>query len=250
MRLLEKYGGCYFDTSTILLRDRIENIRLYSALQQAPDATLAGYTNYTFTRKNSDGTNYFPNAVDGMELGVLFAKPHSPFLRLFNEEIDQYWSWKRKGLRYIDYPLFAQNKLAPVSFLNEYHVHYSIFQLLLTRDRSLLNHLVTQSMHMIGKENSCIDGPYSIQDRFCRGPTTYAAASPERLLLALFPGNLSSWDGTTTTLAERIKIFFTSDLLVFPGYIRTVIEQCFKTPADYKTIESAYRAFYAEKNIN
>ena len=49
---------------------------------------LAGYTNFTFTRKNSDGTNYFENAKDGLELCILYAKKNSHFLKIFNEEID------------------------------------------------------------------------------------------------------------------------------------------------------------------
>ena len=88
LRLLEKYGGCYFDTSTILLRNSIEDILLYDVLQNNKEATLAGYTNYTFTRKYCSGHNFFPNAKDGIELGALFAKQNSQFLNLFNNAID------------------------------------------------------------------------------------------------------------------------------------------------------------------
>lgn len=243
LRLLEKYGGCYFDTSTILLCDSIENISLYGVLQKNRDATLAGYTNYTFTRKDDYGRNYFLNAKDGMELGILFAKQNSQFLSTLNNEIDKYWNWKKKYLVYSDYPLFIKSNLTKVSLLNEYHIHYAIFQMLLTVDVSLLSHLATQSSHMLGKENAFADGPYSIQDRFCRGETRYESASPQKLLQALLPGNMTTYNGKITTLSDRIKIFMLSDLLSLPGYLRVGVENYFKRREDY-IMSFAFSSFY------
>lgn len=180
LRLLEKYGGVYFDVSTILLKNSIEDIKLYDTLIKYKKANLAGYTNVTFTRKNLNGTNYFKDAKDGIELGILYAKQNSKIINTLNKEIDKYWTWKSKNKTYKNYPLFKKYKLTKVSFLNEYHIHYTIFHMIITRDKTLLDELVTQSIHMKGKENSKIDGAYAITYRFCRGSSGYDKANPKK----------------------------------------------------------------------
>ncbi len=74
LRLLERYGGVYLDTSTIFLKHDFEELSLYKRLKESPSASLAGYTNVTFARKDDRGSNYFDDAKDGIELGVLYAK--------------------------------------------------------------------------------------------------------------------------------------------------------------------------------
>ena len=244
LRLLEKYGGCYLDTSSVLLRDSIDDISLYNKLKTNPQCTLAGYTNVIFTCKGCDGNDYYPSAIDGLELGALFAKKDSPFLKIFNAEIDDYWNWKTANLNYEAYPLFIQNKLTKISFLNEYHIHYSIYHLILKRYRWSHAHVITQSMHMRGKENSSVDGPYSVQDRFCRGVTTYEKASPHKLLKALLPGYLNTHDNHQTSLSDRILLFNESDILIFPGYLRTSLENYFEKIEDYYQKNSAFLYFY------
>ena len=244
LRLLEKYGGVYFDTSTILLKDSIENINLYSILMNNDSVSLAAYTNITFTRKRENGSYYFKNGKDGIELGVLYAKKNSNIISIFNQEIDKYWFWKTKNKTYKEYPLFKQYKLASVSFLNEYHIHYTIFHLIITRDKTLLDDLVTQSMHMIGKENSIVDGPYSVFDRFCRGDSGYGSAKPERLLKAFLKGNLEMFNGKATTFIDRVELFLALDLIVIPGYMRVEIEKYFVNEENYKNVKSAYTYFY------
>ena len=244
LRLLEKYGGIYFDTSTILLKDSIEEIKLYDALMKSKKSNLAAYTNFTFTRKKDDGTNYFKDAKDGIELGVLYAKHNSKIINILNKEIDKYWDWKTKQNNYAEYPLFKKYKLTKVSFLNEYHIHYTLFHMIISRDETLLDELVTQSIHMKDKRNSKIDGPYSVSDRFCRDSRGYGNASPKRLLKAFLQGNIAMHDGTMTTLDDRIKIFLQVDLIVIPGYMRVAIEKYFKSEEDYRNIESVYKYFY------
>jgi len=246
LRLLEKYGGVYFDTSTILLKNSIEDIELYKNFSESDNYKLAGYTNVTFTRKNDDGTNYFKNAKDGIELGVLFAKKDSKIIKILNQEIDEYWHWKTKDNTYIDYPLFKKHKLSKVSFLNEYHVHYTIFHMIITKDASLLNELLTQSIHMKGKENSIKDGAYAITDRFCRGNNGYDKANPKYLLKAFIKGDRNMFNGKTTTLEDRIKLISKMDLIVIPGYLRVEVEEYFKSIDDYKNIESVYQFVYKE----
>jgi len=243
LRLLEKYGGVYFDTSTILLKNNIEDIELYNIFIQSNQYKLAGYTNVTFTRKKDDGTNYFENAKDGIELGVLFAKKDSKIVKALNYEIDKYWNWKTKTKTYTEYPLFKKYKLTKVSFLNEYHVHYTIFHMIITRDISLLNELLTQSIHMKGKENSLNDGAYAITDRFCRGNSGYDKANPKYLLKAFIKGNLKMYDGRITSLEDRIKLISKMDLIVIPGYLRVELEKYFKSIDDYKNIKSIYKYF-------
>jgi len=244
LRLLEKYGGVYFDTSTIFLRNTIEEIRLYDLLLRSKKSNVAGYTNVTFTRKNKDKTNFFKNAKDGLELGVLYAKKNSILLKVLNNEIDRYWLWKSKDKDYRDYFLFKKTKLKSVSFLNEYHIHYTIFHMVITREQSLLDDLVTQSMHMVGKENSTIDGPYSISDRFCRGASGYEKADPEKLLNALLKGNVRMFNGVNTTLMDRVRLFLKADIFVVPGYMRVELDKYFYNIDRYNYVETAYQYFY------
>jgi hypothetical protein len=243
LRLLEKYGGVYFDTSTILLKNNIEDIELYKKFIKLDNYKLAGYTNITFTRKNNNSKNYFKNAKDGIELGVLFAKKDSKIIKSLNQEIDKYWHWKTKDKIYIDYPLFKKYKLTKVSFLNEYHVHYTIFHMIITRDILLLQELLTQSIHMQGKENSIKDGAYAIIDRFCRGNSGYDKANPKYLLKAFIKGDLKMFNGKITSLEDRIKLISKMDLIVIPGYLRVELEKYFKSMDDYKDKESIYKYF-------
>jgi hypothetical protein len=246
LRLLEKYGGVYFDTSTILLKNSIESIELYEEFIKLDKYKLAGYTNVTFTRKNDDGTNYFERAKDGIELGVLFAKKDSKIIKILNQEIDKYWNWKTKNKTYIDYPLFEKYKLTKVSFLNEYHIHYTLFHMIITRNKTLLNELVTQSIHMKNKENSKTDGPYAITDRFCRGKSCYDTANPKQLLKTFIKGDLEMFDSKITTLEDRINFISKMDLIVIPGYLRVELEKYFINIEDYKNIESIYKYTYKD----
>ena len=243
LRLLEKYGGIYFDTSVILLKNRIEDISLYKKFIKK-DADLAGYTNYTFTRKIKDNKNYFNQAKDGIELGVLYAKKNNKLLKIFNKEIDKYWKWKNINNTYKDYPPFKEFNLTPVSFLNEYHVHYSIYHLIITRDKTLLDNLVVQSMHMKGKEDSQEDGPYSVSDRFCREKDGYGGAKPIKILNAFLEGNVQSNKEVITTLKDRVDMFLKMDLIVIPGYMRIEIEKKFQSFEDFYNIKSCYKYFY------
>jgi len=244
LRLLEKYGGVYFDTSVILLKDTIEDIKLYDKLMRTKEASLAGYTNVTFTRKRESKKCYFEHSKDGLELGVLYAKKDSILLKTLNEEIDMYWLWKTKNKNYKDYPPFKTYELTEVSFLNEYHVHYSLFHMIITRNKLLLTNLVTQSMHMMGKEKSTVDGPYSISDRFCRGATGYDSAEPRKLLKAFLEGNVKMFNGQSTTLLDRIALFLKLDIIVIPGYMRVDLKKHFKTLEDYSEKETAYKYLY------
>ena len=243
LRLLEKYGGIYFDTSVILLKNRIEDISLYKKFIKK-DADLAGYTNYTFTRKIKDNKNYFNQAKDGIELGVLYAKKNNKLLKIFNKEIDKYWKWKNINNTYKEYPPFKEFNLTPVSFLNEYHVHYSIYHLIITRDKTLLDNLVVQSMHMKGKEDSQEDGPYSVSDRFCREKDGYGGAKPIKILNAFLEGDVQSNKEIITTLKDRVDMFLKMDLIVIPGYMRIEIEKKVQSFEDFYNIKSCYKYFY------
>jgi hypothetical protein len=97
---------------------------------------------------------------------------------------------------------------------------------------------------MKGKENSKIDGAYSVSDRFCRGSTGYESANPQTLLKAFLEGDLKTFDGKITNLSNRVKLFSEADLLVIPGYMRVEIEKYFQKEEDYNNIESAYKYFY------
>lgn len=233
LRLLEKYGGCYFDTSTIFLRYSIDELYLYNQLLNS-DATLAGYSNVTFTRKNDKGENYFTNAIDGIELGAILAKNNSDFLYQLNREIDNYWKWKTKYKIYTDYPPFLSCGLTKTSFLNEYHIHYSIYQMLLTKDDLYHNSIITQSIHMKDKEGAIFDGPYSVQDRFCRGATGYGAATPEALLQVFKEKIISSNEGRSFDFHSRVQLFLDTEFLIFPGYLRRDLEKSYITEEDYR----------------
>jgi hypothetical protein len=247
LRLLEKYGGVYFDISTILLKNNIEDIYLYSQLIGSKNYQLAGYTNVTFTRKKSDGTYYFKDAKDGIELGVLFAKKNSNIIKILNNEIDKYWQWKTKDKIYIDYPLFKKYNLQKISFLNEYHIHYSIFHMIITREPSLVNGLITQSIHMKGKENAKTDGAYALTDRFCRGASGYEKANPNLLLKTFIDGNLKMFNSKITSLKDRIEIISKMELIVIPAYLRIELEKYFGYEQDYKNLKSLYQYVYKIK---
>ncbi len=244
LRLLEKYGGVYLDTSTIFLRHDFEDVSLYKKLICSAGASLAGHTNVTFTRKDEEGHNYFEEAKDGIELGILYAKQKSNILRIFNCEIDKYWEWKTSDKDYRDYPPFKEYGLGQISFLNEYHVHYSIYHLIITRQPELLGEVVVQSMHRRGKEAALTHGPYVITDIFCRGKTSYEPASPKKMLQCFIEGEMNTWDGISTSLNGRIDICQEVDLLVIPGYLRKDLEQEFTCLDDYLNKKSLYHAFY------
>lgn len=245
LRLLETYGGIYLDTSTIFLKHDFEEISLYKKLMESSLASLAGYTNVTFTRKNVDGDNYFEEAKDGMELSILFAKKNSNILQIFNREIDQYWKWKTANTEYKDYPPFKACSLGKISFLNEYHIHYSLYHLIITRQPELLKEVVVRSMHMNGKETSVSHGPYAISDLFCRGKTSYEPALPHRMLQCFIEGSIDSFNGKPTTLNHRIEICKEIDLLKIPAYMRTELEKEFTCFDDYLSKRSLYLEFYS-----
>lgn len=244
LRLLERYGGVYLDTSTIFLRYDFEEVSLYKKLISSMGASLAGYTNVTFTRKDEKGSNYFEEAKDGIELGVLFAKQKSNVLQIFNCEIDKYWKWKTSDRDYMDYPPFREYGLGKISFLNEYHVHYSIYHLIITRQPELLGEVVVQSMHRSGKETALTHGPYAMSDIFCRGKTSYEPASSKKMLQCFIEGDMDTWDGISTSLDGRIDICQEIEFLVIPGYLRKELEQEFTCLGDYLNKKSLYREFY------
>ncbi|EPP5334538.1 capsular polysaccharide synthesis protein [Vibrio harveyi] len=245
LRLLEKYGGVYLDTSTIFLKHDFDEVSLYKRFKESPCASLAGYTNVTFTRKDERGINYFDDAKDGIELGVLYAKKNSSILREFNREIDKYWLWKTCEKEYRDYPPFRKFGLGEVSFLNEYHVHYSIYHLILTRQPELQSEIVVQSMHRKDKETADSHGPYAISDLFCRGISSYEPASPERMLRCFLEGSMDTCDGISTSLDERIGICQEMEFLVIPGYLRKGLEKEFTCLEDYLNKKSLYHEFYS-----
>lgn len=244
LRLLERYGGVYLDTSTIFLRHDFKEVSLYKNLIYSPDASFAGYTNVTFTRKNEKGLNYFEEAKDGIELGALYAKRNSNVLRIFNCEIDKYWKWKKFDRDYRDYPPFREYGLGQTSFLNEYHIHYSIYHLIITRQPELLKEVVVQSMHRSGKETALTHGPYAISDIFCRGTTSYEPASPTKMLQCFIEGDVDTWDSMSTSLEDRINICQEVEFLVIPGYLRRELEQEFTCLGDYLNKKSLYQDFY------
>ena len=244
LRLLERYGGVYLDTSTIFLRNDFEEVSLYKSLICSAGASLAGYTNVTFTRKDEKGLNYFEEAKDGIELGVLYAKKNSNILRIFNCEIDKYWTWKTSDKDFMDYPPFRKYGLGQISFLNEYHVHYSIYHLIITRQPELLGEVVVQSMHRSGKETALTHGPYAMSDIFCRGKTSYEPASSKKMLQCFIEGDMDTWDGVSTSLEGRINICQEIELLKIPGYLRKELEQEFTCLNDYLEKKSLYHEFY------
>lgn len=245
LRLLERYGGVYLDTSTIFLKHNFEEVSLYKNLTESTEASLAGYTNVTFTRKDEQGRNYFEEAKDGIELGVLYAKKESTVLQVFNREIDRYWKWKTSDKDYRDYPPFREYDLGQISFLNEYHIHYSIYHLIITRQPKLLREVVVQSMHRSGKETALTHGPYAMSDIFCRGETSYEPASPIKMLKCFVEGNMDTWDGISTSLNGRIDICQEVEFLVIPGYLRKELEQEFTCLDDYLIKKSLYHEFYS-----
>lgn len=244
LRLLERYGGVYLDTSTIFLRHDFKEVSLYKNLIYSTDASFAGYANVTFTRKNEKGLNYYEGAKDGIELGVLYAKQNSNILRVFNCEIDKYWKWKTFDKNYMDYPPFKDYGLGQTSFLNEYHIHYSIYHLIITRQPELLKEVVVQSMHRRGKETALTHGPYAISDIFCRGTTSYEPASPKKMLQCFIEGHMDTWDGISTSLEDRINICQDVEFLVIPGYLRKELEKEFTCLVDYLSKKSLYQDFY------
>lgn len=215
LRLLEKYGGIYFDASTFLLQPSIEKIFLYQEFLKNK-SELAGYSNVTFTRKINN-QNFFPLAQDGIELGAICGKRQSAFLRELNHEIDQYWLWKTKTRDYRDYPPFKRFKLQGVSFLNEYHVHYSLLHLVLTRTPALASKIQTQSIHAIGKENSLSHGPYALTDIFCRGKSRYEPANPKKMLEFFVKNDFE----------KKIELLKKMDLVIIPSYLRVELEKFF-----------------------
>lgn len=240
LRLLERYGGAYFDTSTIFLKKCLDEVELYNNLLLSPNATVAGYSNVTFIRKNEHGECYFEDGIDGIELGMLYAKKNSLFLKYFNIEIDRYWNWKSSAKSYRDYPCFLRANLQEVSFLNEYHVHYSIYHLILTTNPELHKHILTQSIHMRHKENSVKNGPNTLTDTFCRGFSGYESGKPVKLLECFKGGLVEKFDGTLTTLAERAEIIEDMELISIPGYMRKSLEAEFTEEQDYSDEQSLY----------
>lgn len=245
LRLLERYGGVYLDTSTIFLKHDFEEVSLYKNLSDSTEASLAGYTNVTFTRKDKKGRNYFEEAKDGIELSILYAKKSSNILQIFNREVDEYWKWKTPDKDYRDYPLFKEYGLGQISFLNEYHIHYSIYHLIITRQPELLSEVVVQSMHRKGKETALTHGPYAISDLFCRGKTSYEPASSKRMFQCFIEGELNSWDGSLTSLEDRIDICREIELLKIPAYLRCELEQQFTCLNDFFIQKSLFDEFYS-----
>ncbi|HIF5545658.1 TPA: capsular polysaccharide synthesis protein [Vibrio parahaemolyticus] len=245
LRLLERYGGVYLDTSTIFLKYDFEEVSLYKNLTESTGASLAGYTNVTFTRKDDVGQNYFEEAKDGIELSILYAKKNSNILQIFNREIDRYWKWKTSDKDYREYPPFREYGLGHISFLNEYHIHYSIYHLIITRQPGLLGEVEVQSMHRSGKETALTHGPYAISDLFCRGRTSYEPASSKIMLQCFIEGELDSWDGDSTSLDDRIDICREIELLKIPAYLRCELEQEFTCLNDYFNKKSLYHEFYS-----
>ncbi|HIF9389366.1 TPA: capsular polysaccharide synthesis protein [Photobacterium damselae] len=244
LRLLEKYGGVYLDTSTIFLKQEFEYVSLYKRLKESPYASFAGYTNVTFTRKDEDGRNHFEEAKDGIELCILYANKSSRVLEIFNEEIDKYWQWKSIDKNYRDYPPFKQFGLKNISFLNEYHIHYSIYHLIITRQPNLLSEILVESMHMVGKEESNANGPYALTDLFCRGVSGYEPASPDLLLKCFLDGDLESCHGVPISLDDRVNIIEDMDFIKIPGYLRVSLESEFNCMEDFLIGVNLYQKLY------
>lgn len=223
LSVLLKYGGAYFDMSTILLRNSIDEVSLYKRFIENKNATLAGYSNVTFINK-INGAPAFRNAIDGIELGALFAKKGSSFLEVYLKEIYRYWEWKKVRYDYRDYPEFRKYHLNSKSFLNEYHVHYSIYHLMIYKYPKLHAQIESQSIHMIGKENSILHGPYAFTDLFAR-EGGYSSASTEKLLRAFTDEVVCDYKGNELTLNHRKSILEKMDLIIIPRYLRRGIEQ-------------------------
>lgn len=223
LNLLLKYGGVYFDMSTILLCSSIDELPLYKRLIVNQESTFAGYSNVTFTNK-VNGNPVFRNAIDGIELGALFAKKGSKFIQMYLKEIYKYWEWKKEQYDYRDYPDFRKYHLNSKSFLNEYHVHYSIYHLMLSKYPELHSQIECQSIHMIGKENSILHGPYAFTDLFARG-NGYSSASTEKLLKAFTEDIVCDYQGNELTLNQRKSVLRNMDLVIIPGYLRKSIER-------------------------
>lgn len=240
LRLLEKYGGAYFDTSTIILRNCLSELYLYRLLHSSPEANFAGYSNVTFVRKKSDGSCFFNDGKDGIELGLLYSRKESPILKIFNREIDRYWSWKSPSKTYTNYPPFIKADLQKASFLNEYHIHYSIYHLIITTNPGLSDNVITQSIHMKHKENSLLNGPNTLTDMFCRGDSAYGPGNPEKLLECFKDGLLRRFDGAVTTLENRVEIVEGMELISIPGYMRKALEAEFATDSDYLDKRALY----------
>lgn len=144
----------------------------------------------------------------------------------------------------MDYPPFRKYGLGQISFLNEYHVHYSIYHLIITRQPELLGEVVVQSMHRSGKETALTHGPYAMSDIFCRGKTSYEPASSKKMLQCFIEGDMDTWDGVSTSLEGRINICQEIELLKIPGYLRKELEQEFTCLNDYLEKKSLYHEFY------
>jgi len=244
LRLLEEYGGVYLDTSTILLKNDFAQVSLYRSLLDDEKATFAGYTNVTFTRKLNRNTNYFEEAKDGIELNILYAKKSSNIIKKINMEIDRYWNWKTEEKHYRDYPPFIEANLADISFLNEYHIHYSIYHLVITREPELLSEVLVQSMHMNGKETALSHGPYSMSDLFCRGASGYEPASPEKMLMCFENCSVATFDGRVTTLKDRVALCSKIELLKIPAYLRKSLEKEFSNLSAYTSKISLFTSIY------
>ncbi len=171
-------------------------------------------------------------------------KKMSNILQEFNREIDKYWEWKTFDKDYRDYPPFRKIGLGEISFLNEYHVHYSIYHLILTSQPELQREVIVQSMHRKGKETAITHGPYALSDLFCRGKSSYEPASPEKMLRCFVEGEVATWDGVTTSLKERAEICKEVELLVIPGYLRKALEQEFSSMNNFLDRPSLYQEFY------
>lgn len=223
LSLLLKYGGAYFDISTILLRNSIDEVSLYKRFIGNKNATFAGYSNVTFTNK-VNGTPAFRNAIDGIELGALFAEKGSSFLEVYLKEIYKYWEWKKERYDYRNYPDFKKYHLNSKSFSNEYHVHYSIYHLMIYKYPELQIQIESQSIHMIGKEESILHGPYAFTDLFAR-EDGYSTASTEKLLQAFTDEVVCDYKGNELTLNYRKSILEKMDLIIIPSYLRKSIEQ-------------------------
>lgn len=249
LRLLERYGGVYLDTSTIFLRNDFEEVCLYKKLLDSKAASLAGYTNVTFTHKDEEGRNSFVEAKDGLELGILYAKQNSNILQVFNNEIDSYWRWKTSDKDYREYPPFITYGLGKISFLNEYHIHYSIYHLIITRQPELLEEVEVQSMHRAGKETAISHGPYTLSDMFCRGSSSYEPASSIKMRQCFIEGNMDTYDGISTSLEDRIDICKEIELLKIPAYLRKGLEQEFTGIDDYLNKKSLFHEFYSFMSI-
>ena len=153
----------------------------------------------------------------------MFAKKDSTFLKAYLKEIYKYWEWKKINYDYRDYPEFKKYDLKSKSFLNEYHVHYSIYHLTLYKYPEIHKQIASQSIHMIGKENASQHGPYAFTDLFARGDG-YGSASPDKLMYALIDEVVCDYKGKEVTLSHRKALIEEMELVIIPGYLRKSIE--------------------------